>query len=481
MTFAIGGIWMAVPQSVMELIAHFRENIDAYKTGTYNETQTRIEFIDPLFEALGWDIANKSGYSGAYKDVVHEDAIKVSGSTKAPDYAFRVGGIRKFFLEAKKPSTNIKEDASAAYQLRRYAWSAKLPISILTDFEELSVYDCRIPPKPADRASVGRIRYLTFEEYPEVWNELVSTFSREAILKGAFDKYVQDTKQKRGTTEVDDAFLEEIESWREVLARNLALRNPGLTVRELNTAVQRTIDRIVFLRIAEDRGIEPYGRLRALTTGNNCYKRLTALFRQADGRYNSGLFHFREDDGVAESLDAFTLELAIDDKILQPILKDLYYPDSPYEFSVLPGEILGQVYEQFLGKIITLHGRKVEVEEKPELKKAGGIYYTPDYVVRYIVSRTLPPFVDGKTPAELSGTTKKSVPFRVLDPACGSGSFLIQAYQFLLDWYRSVYLKDDVTKYAKGKNPQVYQDAKGEWRLTIAEKRGLHPVPKTLS
>lgn len=464
---------MPAPDSVMDLISHFRENLDTFKTGGYNETQVRREFIDPLFEALGWDIANKSMYSAAYKDVVHEDAIKVAGSTKAPDYAFRVGGVRKFFLEAKKPAVNIKEDATAAYQLRRYAWSAKLPISILTDFEEFAVYDCRIRPKPTDRASVGRIRYLTFEEYPKVWDELVSTFSRQAIYKGAFDKYVQETKQKRGTTEVDDAFLDEIEQWREILAHNIALRNAGLTTRDLNTAVQRTIDRIVFLRIAEDRGIEPYGRLRDLSTGSHSYQRLVTFFRQADGRYNSGLFHFRKEDGVAESLDTFTLALAIDDKVLQPILKRLYYPESPYEFSVLSGEILGQVYEQFLGKIITLKGRKVDVEEKPEIKKAGGIYYTPDYVVRYIVTRTLPPLIEGKTPNELSGSLKRNAAFRVLDPACGSGSFLIQAYQLLLDWHRDAYLKDDPTKYAKGGAPRFYQDVKGEWRLTIAEKRRI--------
>lgn len=95
------------------------------------------------------------------------------------------------------------------------------------------------------------------------------------------------------------------------------------------------------------------------------------------------------------------------------------------------------------------------------------------YVVNYIVNHTLPPLVDGKTPNELSGIGKRVAPFRVLDPACGSGSFLIQAYQFLLDWYRDAYVKDDPSKYAKGKSPRLYQAAKGEWRLTIAERRRI--------
>ena len=227
-----------------------------------------------------------------YKDVIHEDAIRVGGLTKAPDYCFRIGGTRKFFVEAKKPAVNVKEDVTAAYQVRRYAWSAKLPLSILTDFEEFAVYDCRKRPEKGDSAATGRIVYVTCSEYAKRWDEIASRFSKDAILKGAFDKFAESTKGKRGTTEVDAAFLAEIESWRDALARHLALRNPGLTQRELNFAVQRTIDRIIFLRICEDRGIEPYGQLQGLLNGQNVYPRLCQLFDNADDRYNSGLFHF---------------------------------------------------------------------------------------------------------------------------------------------------------------------------------------------
>ncbi len=150
------------PQQLEELIDRFDRNFEAYNNQAYNETQVRREFIDPFFEALGWDIANKSGYAEAYKDVIHEDAIKMGGATKAPDYCCRIGGARKFFLEAKKPAVNIKDDVNPAYQLRRYAWSAKLPLSILTDSAEFAVYDCRVLPKPTDKASTGRILYLTY-------------------------------------------------------------------------------------------------------------------------------------------------------------------------------------------------------------------------------------------------------------------------------------------------------------------------------
>ncbi|MCC6502863.1 MAG: restriction endonuclease subunit M, partial [Deltaproteobacteria bacterium] len=308
------------------LVERFRQNLDVYKAGSYNETQVRVEFIDPFFEALGWDIHNKKGHAEQYKDVVHEDSLKVGVTLKAPDYSFRIGGQRKFFLEAKKPFVSIKEDSAPAYQLRRYAWSAKLPLSVLTDFEELAIYDCRVQPNEKDKVSAGRVAYYNFEQYLEKFDEIYGILSIDAVLKGSFDRYSESTKLKKGTAAVDSAFLGEIESWRDLLARNIALRNQGLSVDELNFAVQHTIDRIIFLRICEDRGIEDYGRLQSILNGENAYSRLLELFYKADDKYNSGLFDFKS--------DRLSHSLAIDDKALKHIIENLYYPKSPYEFSV---------------------------------------------------------------------------------------------------------------------------------------------------
>lgn len=400
---------MSAPQVILDLVARFEQQFDAYQSGQYNETQVRREFLDPFFKALGWDIDNEQGFAEAYKDVIHEDQIRISGATKAPDYCFRIGGTRKFFLEAKKPSVAIKDEPAPAYQLRRYAWSAKLPLSILSDFEEFAVYDGRVKPHQDHSASTARIFYCTFRDYAEKWDWIYERFSRNAVLKGAFDRFAESTKTKRGTTEVDTAFLETIEGWRKELAQNLALRNAKLSQRELNFAVQRIIDRIIFLRICEDRGIEDYGRLRALVNGDRVYPRLAKLFEQADDRYNSGLFHFKKEPGRHEAPDELTLELDIDDKLLRGLLRDLYYPDSPYEFSVLSADILGQVYEQFLGKVIRLtDGHRAVVDDKPEVKKAGGVYYTPTYIVDYIVRQTV-----GKLIADISG---EPVSGRALSP-----------------------------------------------------------------
>ena len=450
------------PPIIHELVDRFYRNVEAYCTQGYNETQLRREFLDPFFEALGWDVVNRSGHAEAYKDVIHEDSIKIGGVTKAPDYCFRIGGTRKFFLEAKKPSVNLKEDISPAYQLRRYAWSAKLPLSILTDFEEFAVYDSRAKPKPTDKAGTGRILYLTYQDYTTHWEEISSIFSKDAILKGSFDKYAV-SERKRGTATVDKEFLTEIENWRDTLARHLALRNLELTVHDLNFSVQRTIDRLIFLRICEDRGVEIYGQLQALLNGEGVYSRLCALYSQADDRYNSGLFHFQKEKGRAGEPDTLTPNLIIDDKILKDIIKRLYYPESPYEFSVFPAEILGQVYEQFLGKVIRLTaGHQAKIEAKPEVKKAGGVYYTPNYIVDYIVKQTVGTFCDGKTPKQIAN-------LRILDPACGSGSFLIGAYTYLLAYHRDWYATHGPAKHRK----EIFQGLGGEWKLTTKEKKRI--------
>jgi hypothetical protein len=227
-----------IPQQVLDLVDRFDRNRDAYKSGNYNETQARREFLDPLFKALGWDIDNEQGYAEAYKDVIHEDAIKVGEATKAPDYCFRIGGGRKFFLEAKKPAVDLRNDISPAFQLRRYAWTTKLPLSILTDFEEFAVYDCRVKPDQRDNASVARILYISCTEYATRWHEIANVFSRDAVLKGSFDKYAESSKAKRGTADVDDEFLQTIETWRKELAENLALRNRGTARRRRPSAFE---------------------------------------------------------------------------------------------------------------------------------------------------------------------------------------------------------------------------------------------------
>ncbi len=482
------------PAIIHKLIETFEQNLESYRS-TKNETELRREFLDKFFTALGWDVANEKGYDELGKEVVHEFSVDVAGQQKKADYAFRVGRGEKFdfLVEAKKPSVKIETSQDAAFQIRRYGWSAKLPINILTDFEHFAVYDCRAKPNYSDKASMGRILLIHYKEYVERWDEIVEIFSPEAVRKGSFAKYAEGTKRKKGTADVDDAFLQEIERWRELLAKNIALRNETIDIAGLNYAVQMTIDRIVFLRICEERGIEPGNQLLEIATPTalkgtsprfdksnsgsdskagvefgggreGVYKELCELFKRADTKYNSGLFHFRAEKEQSSRPDDLTLSLDIDDKALKDIISNLYYPKSPYAFLYIPADILGQVYERFLGKVIRLTaGHNAKVEEKPEVRKAGGVYYTPTYIVDYIVKNTVGQIVNLSTPAQVAK-------LKIVDPACGSGTFLLGAYQFLLDWHLNWYVNDDAEKWEKNKT--IWKMESG-YRLATSKKKEI--------
>jgi len=464
-------------EEVTKLSAYFATNRQAFLAPGVKEDHVRQSLIDPLFEALGWDVHNRAMTAPQYREVIREDSLDVEGHQKAPDYTFRVGTLPKLYAEAKKCAVNIGADPAPAFQLRRYGFTGRLALSILTNFEELGVYDCTMRPYLSDRASHARILYFRYDEYPNRWRELWDVFSRESVWSGAFDQYAA-SKRKRGTSEVDADFLGDMEGWREALARNIALRNEDISsddaqASDLNAAVQLTIDRVVFLRMAEDRGLEPYEQLLKLCERPDVYRRfMHDLCRRADEKYNSGLFHFHKESGVSEDPDRITPKLAVDDRVFRPILESLYFEHgSPYHFGIMPVEILGTVYERFLGNVIRLTaGHQAKVEEKPEVRKAGGVYYTPAYIVEYIVKHTLGRQIKGRSPVQLSGLRNGKEPLRVLDMSCGSGSFLLGAYQQLLDHCFEWYVEHDPKKYKKA----VYKDPRNShWRLTIEEKKRI--------
>lgn len=454
-------------EKLKKLVELFRNNIKIYKSSNYDEANTRVDFIDKFFSLLDWDVSNEEDKSEAYRDVVREDKVEIEGKQKAPDYSFRIGGTRKFFVEAKKPAVNIKEEVDPSFQVRRYGWTAKLPLSILTDFEEFTVFDTRIKPILNDKSSVARIFYCNFEEYEKNFDFIYNTFSKKAIEKGSFDKYVEENKNKKGTTEIDKDFLDLIDNWRNELAKNIALRNSSINIYELNYAVQIIIDRLIFLRIAEDRNIEIYGTLQNISGQNEIYKSLTGIFKKADEKYNSNLFKVND----------LIINLNVDDKILKSIIKTLYYPDCPYEFSILGIEILGNIYEQFLGKTIRLtEGHQAKVEEKPEVRKAGGVYYTPQYIVNYIVLNTVGEMITPHTPPCQGGygglTPEEIEKIKIVDPACGSGSFLLGAYDYLLKYHINYWSDDKNIKKAL-KEEKIYKLHENHYKLTIEEKQKI--------
>lgn len=402
---------------VARLVERYLEDRDQYSS---NEAQVRLDFIDPLFEALGWDLGNRQGLSLFTREVRIEESVELVddddpasvGAAGNPDYTFQLEGRRRFFVEAKKPSVRIDSARAPAYQARRYGWSAGLAVSVLTSFEQLAIYDCRIQPHSTDVAAVARLpgRLYSCEEYAERFDELWMALSKEAVLSGSFDEEFSVERELRGEDSFDDVFLDQIRSWRLDLAGDIAARNARLDERAIARATQRLINRLVFLRVCEDRNLEEYGQL----LGVDDRAALDARFREADRSYNAGLF---------DAID----EVEIDVELLHRIIGELYYPQSPYAFSVVDAPLLAAIYEQFLAERLELGpDRSVELKRKPELTHAGGIVPTPGYIVEAILERTLSPAL-ASLPAE-------AVPgFRLIDLACGSGVFLLYSFRRLLE------------------------------------------------
>jgi hypothetical protein len=432
---------MSVPAIIEKLVKQFKADYDSLKHE--KEATIRHQFIDKFFAALGWDMENAGGSRSLYRDVIVEDTVasdKVT-STWAPDYSFGIGGERKFFVEAKRAGEVIKDNPKPAVQVRRYAWNAKLPVCILTDFEDFIVLDARHEPRPTDRADTARLLTVNYERYVDRWEEIREKFSHEAVHEGSFDRWVARLEMDRPAgPPVNAHFLKSVEEWRKNLAIEIHGHHPRLPITDLKYAVTRIIDRIIFLRVCEARGLVAEADSLLRRTEANPYENLVKCFYEADARYNSGLFRFKKRLGQIEPPDEITGKLEIGPKIARGIIRELYDPgdliSTPYDFRAMSVEVLGQMYEQFLGKTIEIdsHGL-VDIVDKGQdraRRRKQGVYYTPSYVVRYIVKKTVEPLLQGKTPTALGS-------FRVLDPACGSGSFLLGAYESVLSWYLSQY------------------------------------------
>ncbi len=448
-------------KGLIELFEGLYSEKSAIEKRAYNEATVREKFLNPFFDALGW-IMTSNDVEVEYSQVREDD-----GSKGKADYRFNLGAGKEFYAEAKKPYENLAEQSKHAIQARRYAYSANHPVTILTDFEEFRVYLGRgIAPKDEDQINTAWVSSLScrYTDYLDRWDDIWRYFSHESVIKGSLETIPAVKKNAKGDVTVDALFLSDIEKWRKDLAENICINNANLSPRLLNELVQKTIDRIIFLRICEDRDIEDYGRFSKLKNKPNIYKGLLQLFRLADERYNSGLFHFKKESG-REAFDDDSLTLVIEDEPLSKIIDRLYWPGGPYAFAVMPADILGQVYERFLGKVIEIGEQGLTVEEKPEVKKAGGIFYTPEYIVNHIVKNTVGRLLENKKP----DTAAK---IKILDPACGSGAFLINAYQCLLDWHLDWYKANHPEKHT-GKNKPLMRDDHGAYRLSHTERKKI--------
>jgi type I restriction-modification system DNA methylase subunit len=434
--------------TIEQLVETFHANRSTFLNSAYNELQLRNDFLNPFLEVLGWDVDNVAGKNQFLRDVILEEAIEVEGeaSKKKPDYTLRIQGQRKLFVEAKKPSIDISRSSRDAFQIRRYGWNANLGISILTNFDKLIIYDCRHKPDARDDERVARVKVFEYTDYVSSFEEIKGLISFEAVSAGRLDDLFS-VYDRVGET-FDDYFLFQIEKWRGKLAESAIQRNRELTGEDINFLIQRLLNRIIFLRICEDRTIEDPDTLKNITD----YNQLKDLFRQSDLKYNSGLFNFIEDN--------LSLNVEIDAEVLIQIFSELYYPHSPYNFSVVDPAILSQIYEKFLGSRIVLDShRQYSVFQEPEVAASSGVVPTPKIIVEQIVKETLSSVVDGKTAFQLGEV-------KIADICCGSGTFLISVFDFLL--------KTVVEKYREEgfNDPELINEiSTGTYALTLKGKR----------
>ena len=202
--------------TIHDLAVKYEANRDYFLSSQYNETQLRTDFPDPLFELLGWDIKNNAGKSIVEREVILEESLKSSvyEHSKKPDYTFRLFSNRTFFLEAKKPSVAIESNNETAKQVRRYGYTAKLKVSVLSNFEFLMIYDTSIKVDKDDTFQKALVKRYHYSEYEQYFDEIKKLLGKESVYSGFFDKYWGDIEQKIKHYSVDELFLQQINEWR---------------------------------------------------------------------------------------------------------------------------------------------------------------------------------------------------------------------------------------------------------------------------
>ncbi len=452
-----------------QLADNFHANKAYYLATSYQESQARVDFIDKFFTLLGWDVAHNEQINPYAQEVKVELKVKTGAANRRADYAFSLNSNAYrtiFFVEAKKPGVDIAT-VDNYFQAIRYSWNTQLPLVVLTDFASFHIIDSRDVPDP-ETALSRQHKVFSYQDYKdkEKFALIYWLFSREAVGDNSLGKYTQTLPDSvttvatfqlglfgGGYISVDELFLKQLNDYRLILARSYKRDNQELTSEQLTEIVQRTLDRIVFLRFLEDKLIEPERIVQKIASHKHPWAEFISQTRRLDSIYNGVVFKphsLLDKPGFVKNATDFV-----------GILKKISDPHSPYDFDRIPVEILGRIYEEFLGSVVTATAKGVVVEEKPDVRQAGGVYYTPDYIVQYMAEQALAPLIAKKTAAELCK-------IRVIDTACGSGSFLIGAFDVLQRALGKIYF--DNKEMAK---PGDWIEKNGQPRLSLKIKREL--------
>jgi len=398
---------------IEKLVIKYNKTVEENRVKDYNEEMTKKDFIRPLFHALGWDTLDS-------REVSAEEKV----SKGRVDYSFRINGIPKFFLEAKPLKANL-DNEKYFEQAISYAWHKGCTWAVLTDFEEIKVLNAEVK---AANYMQSRFFAITCNDFLNRFDELW-LLSKESFEKGLLDKRAEKWGKKTKKASIDEQLLEDFTRYRRMLTKSIIKLNTKekLSEEELDESVQRILDRLIFIRNCEDRELEEkllISKLREWESkGRGKFENsLREIFRYFDEQYNSKIFSVHLCD-----------RLEIENEVLSEIIKGLYhikekYFSISYDFSVIDADVLGNIYEQYLSNILKKTAKRAKVAKNGQHRKEQGIYYTPTYVVDYIVRNTLGKILENKKidPEKI----------KILDPACGSGSFLIKAFDVFDEYYK---------------------------------------------
>jgi adenine-specific DNA-methyltransferase len=458
---------------VSNLVQIYTSGRDQFQSTDYSEFQARIDFIDKFWIALGWDVNHEHQINPYEQQVKVERSPGGAERSRRADYAFLAPNFRdvSFFVEAKRPGADI-DNADDNFQVVRYGWNSHSVVSVLMNFEKFRVLDCRFKPD-IDTARFCEIKQLSFHysQYADrdVFSRIYYLFSRDAVSSGALERFTADLPIPRGKAvqrglfpagrlqPMDESFLEELDAYRASLASSFKGKNTSLTGEDLTETTQRTLDRLVFMRFLEDKLIESEPLVETMGSRMGIWEDFVATSRRLDRTYNGTIFKEHP------LLDSSSFR--VDGRIIEGIRERLAHTNSPYAFNYIPIHILGSIYERFLGKTIVTTAKTAEVVKKPEVRRAGGVYYTPEYIVHYIVKNTVGHLIADKTPEQIAT-------MRFGDIACGSGSFLLGIYDVLLRRHAAFYNSSKRNR-LMAKRAGCFEDSEGILHLSLRQKREI--------
>ena len=436
---------MVNQERIRELIEQFQS---ASKNKDFindqNEEWVKWNYLEPLFESLGWKRS----------DIVKEQRV-LKGRA---DYILKIGNEEVLVIEAKKVGTNLTEDEGR--QAVSYAYHRKIKFAVLTNFKEVRVYHALSNIKNIDKNILkfddGALFRLNFEQFLHSIDKL-RLLSRESFEKQEINKLLS-KKDEKTAKPIDQSILFDLLHIRELLSKDLKKLRMQLSQSQIDEAVQILINRLIFMRSVEDRGLENANFLLGLVKDFNegrlrkrLWDELIEQFKTFDKTYNSKLFahSILEDENIFFDDDSITKSI----RILYFGSQDI---QARYMFDEIPGDLLGSIYEQYLGTVLQETEKRVKLDSESGKRKKMGIYYTPSYIVDYIVKNTVGEYIKDKTIDEI-------LEVNIVDPACGSGSFLLRAFQEVCNTIEERLKKGEK---AKTSTFQFYNDN----RLNLSQK-----------